>query len=342
MAKPSTEAAYRGKRVLVTGADGFIGSHLAEALVETGAEVTALALYNAYGTYGWLDEIEDAVRDALRLALGDVRDAPYMRRLADGHDIVFHLAALVGIPYSYAAAQSNVDVNLNGTLNLLEATRAGAIGRFVHTSTSEVYGTAQASPITEAHPVRGQSPYSASKIAADHMAEAFARSFDTPVVVLRPFNTYGPRQSERAVIAATIRQILDAACPEIRLGDLTPSRDLSYVTDIAAAFLAVGVADGVEYGTAYNAGSGTAVSIEETVSLLRQITGSNKKVVSDPERVRPERSEVRALLADSSRLAALTGWKPQTALADGLGRTVEWWRERLSSGRARRETGYAI
>ena len=335
-------ARYRGKKVLVTGADGFIGSHLAEALAGAGAEVTALALYNAFGTHGWLDELPADARAALRLELGDVRDGAQMMRLAAGHDLVFHLAALIGIPYSYVAANSYVDVNVTGTLNLLEALRAGGIGRLVHTSTSEVYGSAQVTPITEAHPLQGQSPYAASKIGADMLAESYARSFDLPVAILRPFNAFGPRQSERAVIPSALRQMLDPACREIALGELTPVRDFNYVGDTVQAFLALGAAGDIEYGRPYNAGSGIGVSIADAVERLRKLTACDKPLAHDPSRVRPANSEVRALIADASRLTQASGWRPRVTLDDGLGFTVAWWRERLAKGAVRPASGYVV
>lgn len=332
---------YRGSKVLVTGADGFIGSHLVEGLVAAGAEVTALALYNSFDSHGWLDDLDDDARAAVSLVRGDVRDGAFVRRLAEGQDVIFHLAALIAIPHSYDAPQSYVDVNITGTLNILEAARAGGAGRVVHTSTSEVYGTAQVTPITEAHPLQGQSPYSASKIGADMMAMAWARSFDCPVAILRPFNTYGPRQSERAVIPTAIRQALDPACESIRLGDLTPTRDFNYVADTVDAFLRCGSADGLEFGQAYNAGSGVEVSIAEVVETIRRITGVNKPVESDAARHRPEKSEVQTLLADASALTRATGWQSSVGLEDGLAITVDWWRERIRSGAVRPGAGYA-
>lgn len=331
---------YRGRRVLITGADGFIGSHLAEALAAEGAQVSALALYNAHDHYGWLDDIEPGVRETIACVRGDVRDAGFMTRLVAGQDVVFHLAALIAIPHSYDAPQSYVDVNVTGTLILLEAARAAGVSRVVQTSTSEVYGTAQVEPIDEGHPLRGQSPYAASKIGADMMVEAFARSFDLPVVTLRPFNTYGPRQSERAVIASTVRQLLDPACETIRLGDLSPRRDFTYVADSIEAFRLAGSADGLEFGTPYNAGSGVAVTIGELVETLFAITGSNKPVEQEDARLRPANSEVRALLADASRFADATGWAARTSLEEGLTRTVAWWRARLDAHRVRDRADY--
>ncbi len=331
---------YAGARVLVTGADGFIGSHLAEALVVAGAAVTALALYNAFDRHGWLDELPDTVRAAIRVERGDVRDPAFVMRLCESQDIVFHLAALIAIPHSYRATQSYVDVNVTGAINVLEAARAHQPTRVVMTSTSEVYGTARVSPITEDHPLHGQSPYAASKIASDMMAEAYARSFEVPTVILRPFNTYGPRQSERAVISSTIRQALDPDCEAIRIGDLTTSRDFTFVRDTVAAFAIAGAHDSVVAGEPYNAGTGHSVSIGDLVNEVRQLIGSNKPVVQDAQRLRPEASEVRALLADSTRLTDATGWRPTTALSEGLAETVDWWRARIADEKVRPSTDY--
>ena len=325
---------------MVTGADGFIGSHLVEALVQAGATVTALSAYNSFGTAGWLDSLEDDVRAGVDIVAGDIRDPHFVRPLAEGRDVVFHLAALIAIPYSYVAPQSYVDVNITGTLNVLEACRTGSAGRMVHTSTSEVYGTAQFTPITELHPMQGQSPYSASKIAADHLVESYVRSFDVPAVVLRPFNTFGPRQSERAVIPTVIRQALDPDCGEIRLGDLSPVRDFNYVTDIAAAFLAVGAHEDIDFGAPYNAGSGHAVTIGETVETILSVTGETKPIVTEELRKRPEKSEVFTLIADASRLRSATGWQPKETLASGLDQTIRWWRSAIQRGQLRRDSGY--
>ena len=328
---------YQAVKILVTGADGFIGSHLAEALVARSAKVTALCLYNSFDKHGWLDDLSESVRAKLTIRRGDIRDAAFVRRIARGQDIIFHLAALIAIPYSYVAAQSYVETNVAGTLNLLEAARESSVSRVIHTSTSEVYGTALTLPIAEAHPLQGQSPYSASKIGADMMAEAFARSFDLPVAILRPFNTYGPRQSERAVIPTVLRQALDPSCATIRIGDASTVRDFTFVDDTVAAFLAVGLAPDIEFGRAYNAGSGKAVSVAEMIDLVVDIAGCGKPVAHDAGRMRPENSEVRTLLADSSRLASAVGWRPRVDLREGLTRTIAWWRDRLSGGLVRRE-----
>ena len=325
----SSSLTWTGRKVLVTGADGFIGSHLAEALVERGAQVTALALYNSFDGHGWLDEIDPARRGAMRLARGDIRDPDQMRALAKGQDAIFHLAALIAIPFSYEAPSSFVQTNVQGTLNVLSAARDAGVGRVVHTSTSEVYGTARFTPITEEHPLQGQSPYSASKAAGDLMAEAFHRSFGVPVVTLRPFNTFGPRQSERAVISAIVRQAIDPRCAEIRLGDLTPKRDFNFVADTVEAFLAVAGLAESHGGQVFNAGSGVMVSIKDVLDRIVAATGCKKPVVHEDIRVRPADSEVMALMAASDKLTAATGWKSRVALDEGLARTVDWWRPRL-------------
>lgn len=326
---------YRGKKVLVTGADGFIGSHLVERLVAGGAAVTALSLYNAFDHHGWLDEVPRVTRERVTTVRGDVRSDGFIRSIVDGHDLVFHLAALISIPHSYVDARSYLDVNISGTLNVLEASRACGVERVIHTSTSEVYGTAQYVPIDENHPLQGQSPYSATKIAADKLAEAYARSFDLPVAILRPFNTFGPRQSERAVISSVIRQCLDPQCERIRVGDLTPVRDFSYVSDTVEAFVSLAAAEKLEFGTVYNAGSGLAVSIADVVEAIQRLCRTDKPREVESARIRPERSEVRALIANARRLTALTGWRPQVDLEDGLLKTILWWRTRTEDSRAR-------
>lgn len=331
---------YNGMKILVTGADGFIGSHLTEALAHAGAKVTALALYNSFDSHGWLDDLPEPVRGRLTLIRGDVRDAAFVSRIVQGQHLVFHLAALIAIPHSYAAAQSYVETNVLGTLNVLEAARQYGTERVVHTSTSEVYGTAQTMPIAETHPLQGQSPYSASKIGADMMAEAFARSFGLPAVTLRPFNTFGPRQSERAIIPTIIRQALDPDCDAIMVGDTTPVRDLSYVEDTVAAFMTAGSAPGIEFGQPYNAGSGKAVTVADLIEIIRGLTGTTKPVRHDESRMRPVNSEVRALLADSSRLQRETDWRPRTSLKDGLEQTIAWWRGRMGAGRVRRQKDF--
>jgi NAD dependent epimerase/dehydratase len=331
---------YQGLKCLVTGADGFIGSHLTEALVSAGAEITALAQYNSFDSHGWLDDLPERIRDNVNLVRGDVRDAAFISRLVPGHEVVFHLAALIAIPHSYVAPQSYVETNVLGTLNVLEAVRQHGTERMVQTSTSEVYGTALTMPIDESHPLQGQSPYSASKIAADMMADAFARSFGVPVVILRPFNTFGPRQSERAIIGSIIRQVLDPSCSAIMIGDATTVRDLTFVTDTVAAFMAAGIAEGVEYGQAYNAGSQRAIVIGDLIDKIIELAASSKPLLQDNKRGRPANSEVRALLADCRRFERATGWSPQVELEEGLERTVEWWHRRLSERQVRRQQDF--
>jgi len=333
---------YTGKNVLVTGADGFIGSHLTAALVRAGASVTALNQYNSFGSVGWLDDLADDLRGELKIMSGDIRDPHFVRLLAADQDVVFHLAALIAIPYSYVAPQSYVDTNITGTLNILEACRADDVGRMVHTSTSEVYGTALFTPITEDHPLQGQSPYSASKIAADHMVEAYYRSFDTQAVIMRPFNTFGPRQSERAVIPTVIRQALDPNCETIKLGDLSPVRDFNYVEDIASAFLNIGLAQNLEMGTAYNAGTGVAMTVGDMVERVIEIVGGNKPIVTEDSRKRPPKSEVFALLAGADRFLDATGWCPEHSFEDGLLKTVDWWRDVISQDKHRSEASYLV
>jgi UDP-glucose 4-epimerase len=332
---------YNGLKVLVTGADGFMGSYLTEKLVALGAKVTALSLYNSFDHCGWLDDVPEAVRAKLKPVRGDIRDPAFVRRIMREQEVAFHLAALIAIPHSYTAAQSYVETNVLGTLNVLEAARESGVARLVHTSTSEVYGSAISMPIGESHPLQGQSPYSASKIGADMMAEAFARSFDLPVVILRPFNTFGPRQSERAVIPTIIRQALDPNCPAILVGDTTPIRDFTFVEDTAEAFLAVGIAPNIQFGRPYNAGSGNAVTVMDVVDLVIDLTNCNKRPIErETERMRPVTSEVRALLADSSRLHADTGWRTTIELREGVRRTIAWWRTRLADGFVRREKAF--
>lgn len=315
-----------GKNVLVTGSDGFIGSHVVEGLLDLGARVKAFALYNSNGSLGWLDS-SPAFAAAVdsgqaEFVLGDIRDAEHVATAVEGVDVVLHLAALIAIPYSYVAPRSYVDTNVTGTLNVLEAVRRHGTPRLVHTSTSEVYGTPQSVPITEEHALRGQSPYSATKIAADKLAESYALSFDTPVTILRPFNTFGPRQSARAVIPTVLAQLL-AGATQLRLGSVSPQRDFTFVTDTALGFARAAVAD-VAPGTTVQLGTGRTVSIGEVVDIARRITGSDAEVVVEDERVRPAGSEVEILLSDPSLARELIGWTPQVDLETGLELTRDW------------------
>ena len=326
-----------GRNVLVTGADGFIGSHLTELLVRQNASVTALTQYDSFGRSGWLDDLEEDLYTSIDIRRGDIRDSGFIDQLVEGQDIVLHLAALIAIPYSYDAPQRYVDVNMNGTLNVLNACRRAGVQRVVHTSTSEVYGTAQFTPITEEHPLVAQSPYAASKIGADMMVTAYARSFDLPAVILRPFNTYGPRQSERAVLPTIIRQAIDPECEAIRVGNLTPIRDFNYVKDIADAFVAAGTTDKLEYGIPYNAGSGTGVTIGEAAKLICDICGTNKPIDNDEKRHRPDNSEVFELLADAEKFQQSAEWTTRVTLRDGLSETVSWWRQQSENANLRRD-----
>jgi UDP-glucose 4-epimerase len=316
-------------KILVTGADGFIGSHLTEELVARGFDTTALCLYNSDGKFGWLNELAEKKNKNLKFVLGDVRDAFQMNEVSKGIDTIFHLAALIAIPYSYAAPQSYVDTNINGTLNLLEAVKNNGVSRMIHTSTSEVYGTAQIVPISETHPLQGQSPYSATKISADMLSESYFRSFGVPVCTLRPFNTFGPRQSYRAVIPTVIGQIL-AGAKEIKLGSILPTRDFNFVSNTTNAFISLGEADEQVLGEVYNAGSGREIDIGSLVHLIADILGKKVSIIQENERLRPDNSEVERLLADSEKLMNKTGWRPVTSLEEGLAKTISWQKEKSS------------
>jgi len=315
---------WSGRRVLVTGGEGFIGSHLVERLVHEGAEVRTLVQYNAFGRFGWLDP---AVHVEVRVIPGDVRDAGRVREAVDGCEVVFHLAALIGIPYSYVAPESYVQVNVEGTSNVALACRTTGVSRLVHTSTSETYGSALRVPIDEDHPLQPQSPYSASKLGGDMMALSYWHAFELPVAVVRPFNTYGPRQSTRAVIPTILTQ-LHGGATEIRLGATAPTRDFNYVDDTVSGFLAVAACDRA-VGSVVNIGSGREVSIGDLVALLIRTTGSSAEVVVDPDRVRPAGSEVDRLLCDNTRAREWAGWTPEVSLEEGLRRTSDWVKENL-------------
>ena len=310
---------------LVTGADGFIGSHLVQRLIAEGDSVRAMCVYNSTGSVGWLADLPEDERAAVDVQFADVRDAERVRDLVAGVDVVYHLAALIAIPYSYVSPRSFVETNVVGTLNVLEAARTAGTSRVVHTSTSEVYGTPQTVPIDEGHPLHGQSPYSASKIGADMLAEAWSRSFEVPVTVLRPFNTYGPRQSARAVIPVVLGQML-AGAEEIRLGSLDTRRDFTYVTDTVDGFVRAARAPLGAAGEVIQLGTGRDVSIGELVELCRAVTGSSAQVVLDADRVRPAASEVERLLSSPARALDRLGWAPQVSLEDGLARTADWLR----------------
>ena len=308
-------------KVLVTGADGFIGSHLTEMLVENGFSVKALSQYNSFNDWGWLDDI--SCLDKVEVLTGDVRDPHFCKEITKGVDIIYHLAALIAIPYSYVAPDSYVDTNIKGTLNICQAARENNVNCVVHTSTSEVYGTAQYVPIDEKHPLQAQSPYSATKIAADAMAMSFYNSFELPVVIARPFNTYGPRQSARAVIPSVIAQIASGK-KNIDLGDVTPTRDFSYVEDTCRGFLALGGCEQA-IGETVHIGSNFEISIADTFNIIRELMGSDAEIVADEKRMRPEKSEVFRLWCDNSKIEKLTGFKPQIDIREGMRRTIEWF-----------------
>jgi NAD dependent epimerase/dehydratase len=313
--------------VAVTGAEGFIGSHLTEALVARGHRVRAMVLYNSFNNWGWLETLAPEVMANVEVVLGDVRDAGSTFGFCQGADVVYHLAALIAIPYSYQAPRSYLDTNAAGTLNVLEAARTLGTSRVVHTSTSEVYGTARTVPISEEHPLQGQSPYSASKIAADKLAESYFLSFDIPVVTMRPFNTFGPRQSARAVIPTVVSQVA-AGATEIKLGDLTPTRDFTYAADTADAFIAVGTAPAEKVlGQVFNGGTGRDISVGDLVKTIGTVMGRDVEPVLDEQRIRPPGSEVRRLLADPGKLEALTGWNARVSLEEGLERTATWFQD---------------
>lgn len=316
---------FHDTTVLVTGADGFIGSHLTERLAGLGARVRAFCLYNSNGSLGWLDRIDSALRERLDVRLGDIRDARFVEAACEGVEYIFHLAALISIPYSYHAPESYVQTNVHGTLHVLEGARRHRPRRVVHTSTSEVYGTPDTLPIRETHPLRAQSPYAATKVAADQLALSYHCSFGVPAMVLRPFNTFGPRQSTRAVMSTLLCQLL-AGKREIQLGRMDPRRDLTYVSDTVEGFLKAAVAPNIE-GATIQLGTGRSVSIAELFEVCCRVTGCDARVVQDPRRLRPDASEVLELLSEPRRAADRLGWKAEVSLEEGIERTADWIRE---------------
>lgn len=312
----------RNKSVLITGADGFIGSHLTELLAREAGKVRALAQYNSFNSWGWLEDT--AVLPDIEVVTGDVRDPNFCAKITEGVDVVFHLAALIAIPYSYVAPDSYVDTNIRGTLNLCQAAMRNGVSRVMHTSTSEVYGTARYAPIDEEHPLQPQSPYSASKIGADAMAMSFFNAFELPVTIARPFNTYGPRQSARAIIPTIISQIA-AGERVIKVGDLRPTRDFNFVTDTCAGMLAIAECDAA-IGETVNIGSGVEITISDLFTLIADTMGANVQFEVDPARIRPEASEVFRLLCDTSKYRRVVGERAIKSLEEGIGETVAWFR----------------
>lgn len=319
--------ALKNKKILITGADGFIGSHLAEHLVKAGCDVRAFVLYNSFNSWGWIDSLSPDIKKNLDVFSGDIRDPNGVRLAMKDCDVVFHLAALIAIPYSYHSPDSYVDTNIKGTLNVVQAARDLGVEKIIHTSTSEVYGTAQFVPITEDHPLQGQSPYSASKIGADQIAISFYNSFSTPVSIIRPFNTYGPRQSARAVIPTIISQLAGGSS-FVKLGNLSPTRDFNFIEDTVEGFLAIAAADS-SIGRVINIGSSFEISIGETAALIADIMGKNLDIFQEEDRFRPERSEVERLYASNTLARELTGWTPKYSGKDGfrkgLEKTIEWF-----------------
>ncbi len=315
------------RKILITGADGFIGSHLTEELVRSGADVRAFVFYNSFNSWGWLDHSVEEIKKNMDVFAGDVRDPHGVKKAMEGCDIVFHLAALIAIPYSYHSPDTYVDTNVKGTLNIVQAAKELDVEKVIHTSTSEVYGTAKFVPITEDHPLQGQSPYSASKIGADQIAMSFYNSFETPLSIIRPFNTYGPRQSARAVIPTIITQIANGK-RKIKLGSITPTRDFNYINDTVRGFIAVAESDR-SIGEVINIGSNFEISIGETVELISDIMDVKIELVTDDQRVRPDKSEVERLWADNSKAKELAGWQPnyggKEGLKRGLAETVGWF-----------------
>ena len=323
------------KKVLVTGSDGFIGSHLVERLIEEHCQVRAFVYYNSFNSWGWLDSLSRKTLDRIEIFAGDIRDPNGVETAMKGCEVVFHLAALIGIPFSYHSPDSYVDTNIKGTLNVLQAARKHGISKLLVTSTSEVYGTARYVPINEEHPYQGQSPYSATKIGADRLAESYYRSFELPVAIVRPFNTYGPRQSARAVIPTIITQLL-SGFTEIKLGNIEPTRDFNYVKDTVNGFVEIAKSDKT-VGQEINIASGIEISIGQLAGELIAQVNRDAKIVCEPARLRPEKSEVERLLGCNRKLLSLTEWKPQFSLAQGLAETIAWLR--LPANFARYKTG---
>ena len=322
----------KNKRVLVTGADGFIGSHLTEALLDVGCRVKAFCFYNSFNNWGWIDSFDKEKQEQIEIFTGDIRDNYCVRNATNNIDVIFHLAALIAIPYSYYAPESYIDTNIKGTLNILQAGIHNNVEKILVTSTSEVYGTALYVPIDEKHPRQGQSPYSASKIGADHLAESFYRSFEAPVTIVRPFNTYGPRQSARAVIPTIITQLLNGN-EEINLGATTPTRDFNFVKDICKGFIEIAKSDRT-IGEEINIATNQEISIKALAETLIGLINPNARIISDENRLRPEKSEVNRLWGCNKKISQLTGWRPEYSMEKGLHETVLWMKNNLGKYKA--------
>jgi NAD dependent epimerase/dehydratase len=319
-------------KVLVTGSDGFIGSHLTEMLVEKGYDVKAFVYYNSFNSWGWLDTLPQSIKDSIEVFTGDIRDPNGVREAIKGTDTVFHLAALIAIPFSYHSPDSYVDTNIKGTLNVLQACRQFETQRLLVTSTSEVYGTALYVPIDEKHPYQAQSPYSATKIAADRLAESFYRSFNLPVTIVRPFNTFGPRQSARAIIPTIITQLL-AGKTEIKLGALTPTRDFNYVKDTANGFIEIAKSQKA-IGEEINIATGIEISMEQTANEIIKRINPKAEIICDEQRLRPEKSEVNRLLGSNEKIKSLTQWSPKYSFGNGISETIEWFKGNMENYKA--------
>ena len=318
------------KKVLVIGADGFIGSHLSEKLIKSGLSVTAMVVYNSFASIGWLNDLPNVTLKEVDIIFGDITDEIFIRNTVKNFDIVFNLAALISIPHSYISPKSYITTNINGTINLLEAVRLGNIDRLIHTSTSEVYGSALFTPINEEHKLQAQSPYSASKISADHFAESYVKTFNLPVVIHRPFNTYGPRQTERAIIPSIIRQCIDKDIKRITIGNTKTIRDFNYVNDTVNAFIELSTSKNIKFGVPYNSGSGKGISIQNVLKKIFKFNNCKKDIFSKRSLVRPKNSEVSELICDATRIKSSTNWKNKIDIDKGLNLTINWWRKNLA------------
>ena len=312
------------KKILITGADGFIGSHLTETLVKAGYSVKAFVYYNSFNSWGWLDTLPNNIKNEIEIFTGDIRDSNGVRKAVNNCDTIFHLAALIGIPFSYHSPDSYIDTNIKGTLNILQAGKDENVDKILVTSTSEVYGTAKFVPITEEHPYQGQSPYSATKIGADRLAESFYKSFNMPIAIVRPFNTFGPRQSARAVIPTIITQLINGQ-DEIKLGDLSPTRDLVYVQDTVQGFIEIAKSPKT-IGSEINIATQSEISINDLAEMLIRKINDKAKIISDFNRIRPKNSEVERLFGSNEKIKKLTNWKPRFSLEEGIDRTIKWFK----------------